>query len=249
MPLISILTVTRNAAHHLPNLITDYRNAKRQDCEWIVIDGASTDGTCNLLKSSSDIIQSISEPDAGIYNAMNKGIQLAKGEYIVFFGADDRLFPDALEKIRSFILSHDSRPDVIVAGVKIGNKMRIGYKPGLHWWGPGACVTGHSVGMLVQRNVMIKEGGFSLHYPQCADGLLIKRLMAGNYSIVQSEVIMGSFGSRGESNTNIARGLCEGYLIQRETERSQILQLSIFLLRILKNLPKLISKREIKSPN
>ena len=226
----------------MPHLITDYRNAKIQDCEWIVIDGASTDGTRNLLKSSSDIIQSISELDAGIYDAMNKGIQQAKGEYIVFFGADDRLFPDALEKIRSFILSHDPRPDVIVAGVKIGNKIRIGYKPGSHWLGPNACVTGHSVGMLVRRSVMIKGGGFSLRYPQCADGLLIKRLMAGNYSVVQSEVIMGCFGSKGLSNRNIARGLCEGYLIQRETEKSQILQLIIFLVRILKNLPALIAK-------
>lgn len=243
MPLISILTVTRNAVRHLPNLITDYRNAKRQDCEWIVVDGASTDGTGRILESSWDIIQSISEPDAGIYDAMNKAIQLAKGEYIVFFGADDRLFPDALEKIRSFILKHDAKPDVIVARVKIGNKIRMGYKPNLHWLGPNSCVTGHSVGMLVRRSVILREGGFSLRYPQCADGLLIKRLMAGNYSFVQSEVLMGIYGSRGVSSTNVGRGLCEGYLIQLETERSPILQFILFLLRLLKNLPKLVAKR------
>ena len=71
---------------------------------------------------------------------------------------------------------------------------------------------------------------------------MIKRLMAGYYSVVQSEVIMGSFCSTGVSSTNIARGLCEGYLIQRETEQSQVLQLGLFLLRILKNVPKLVAR-------
>ena len=64
-----------------------------KDFEYIVIDGASTDGSVDLLKQYSDIIDyKISEKDNGIYNAMNKGIKYAHGEYCLFLNSGDILY-------------------------------------------------------------------------------------------------------------------------------------------------------------
>lgn len=63
-----------------------------KDYEWVVIDGASTDGTVSIAKSfSSAPLLLISEPDAGIYNAMNKGVAKARGDYLFFLNSDDSL--------------------------------------------------------------------------------------------------------------------------------------------------------------
>ena len=89
--IISVLPVTFNAIDMLPGLIDSLKAQTDRCFEWIVVDGASTDGTIELIKSSNDIVtQWISEPDFGIYHAMNKAIQLATGDYYLVVGADDR---------------------------------------------------------------------------------------------------------------------------------------------------------------
>jgi len=90
MPLISIVTSTYNAEKHFKDLIRSIRDQSFDDFEWIVIDGGSTDTTLELAKLNNDIITYFScEPDTGIYNAWNKGLKIAKGEWICFIGSDD----------------------------------------------------------------------------------------------------------------------------------------------------------------
>ncbi len=89
-PLISIITATFNAARFLPDTIRSIRAQSYPNIEWIVIDGGSTDATVDLLKANEDVIDYwLSEPDSGIYNAWNKGLAQAQGEWIGFLGADD----------------------------------------------------------------------------------------------------------------------------------------------------------------
>ena len=86
-PAISVITVTFNAAALLPGLMDSLRTQTDRDFEWVVVDGASTDGTVALLNSSGDILSHwISEPDFGIYDAMNKALQMARGEYYLVMG-------------------------------------------------------------------------------------------------------------------------------------------------------------------
>ena len=100
-PFISIITSTRNAAHQLPNAIKAVRRQSYSNFEWIIIDGASTDGTVDLIRKCGDIVDHwISEPDGGIYEAWNKGLWFARGEWTCFLGADDWLWePDVLLKL------------------------------------------------------------------------------------------------------------------------------------------------------
>jgi hypothetical protein len=116
-PFISIVTSTRNAARQLPNASNAMRQQSYSNFEWIIIDGASTDGTVELIQESGDIVDRwISEPDSGIYDAWNKGLELARGAWICFLGADDWLWDhDVLMKL-STVLEQAYPPFRVVYG-------------------------------------------------------------------------------------------------------------------------------------
>jgi putative colanic acid biosynthesis glycosyltransferase len=92
---VSIITVVRNGANFFERSIISVLNQNNKGIEYIVIDGGSTDGTLDIIKRYSDQISYwISEPDKGIYDAMNKGIKASNGEWIFFLGCDDYLISD-----------------------------------------------------------------------------------------------------------------------------------------------------------
>ena len=85
-PLISIITVNINDFNGLVRTMTSVFEQTYKEHEYIVIDGGSTDGSKEYIESHNDKIDFwISEQDSGIYNAMNKGIKAATGEYLLFF--------------------------------------------------------------------------------------------------------------------------------------------------------------------
>jgi glycosyltransferase involved in cell wall biosynthesis len=89
-PLISIVTVTFNAEKHLAQALDSILNQDYPNVELIVVDGGSKDGTLDVIKGrEKDIAYWISEKDKGIYDAMNKGLFLATGDWIGFKNADD----------------------------------------------------------------------------------------------------------------------------------------------------------------
>lgn len=101
--LISVVIPTYNRADVLRRAI-DSVLSQNSPLEIWVIDGNSQDTTIAILKSYTDPrIHWISESDTGIYNAMNKGISLANGEWIYFLGSDDVLLPDVLERVTPFL--------------------------------------------------------------------------------------------------------------------------------------------------
>jgi glycosyltransferase involved in cell wall biosynthesis len=97
-PLVSIITVTFNAEKHLEQTIRSVLNQTYKNIEYIIIDGGSKDKTIDIIKKFEDQIDLwISEPDGGIYFAMNKGITLAKGDIIGILNADDYYFEDSVK--------------------------------------------------------------------------------------------------------------------------------------------------------
>lgn len=101
-PAISIITVVRNDADRLQQTMASVAQFKGPLTEFIVIDGASTDSTGDIIASGSPMIDlSISEPDSGIYDAMNKGIALARGRYLMFLNAGDELLTDVEQIVTS----------------------------------------------------------------------------------------------------------------------------------------------------
>lgn len=106
-PLLSIITATRNAAATLQQCIDSVRSQEEKQIEHLIIDAVSEDGTIELLERNRlPHLRWISEPDKGIYDAWNKGIRMARGEWIAFLGADDRYLPGAIGHYRSLLQGH-----------------------------------------------------------------------------------------------------------------------------------------------
>lgn len=101
MKKLSIITINFNNRDGLRKTIESVVNQTWQEFEYIIIDGGSTDGSVEVIKEYADRIDYwISEPDKGIYNALNKGVAVAKGEYCNFMNSGDCLYaPDTLEKV------------------------------------------------------------------------------------------------------------------------------------------------------
>jgi len=114
-PMISIVVAVRNGADTLQQCINSVAQQSYADKEMIVIDGDSRDGTVDLIKANQEKIDFwISEPDNGIYNAWNKGLGLARGDWICFLGADD-YFWDASVLGRIAEQLKELKPEIRVA--------------------------------------------------------------------------------------------------------------------------------------
>ncbi|MBN1465299.1 glycosyltransferase [candidate division KSB1 bacterium] len=101
---ISVVTVCKNEARTVERTIKSVINQTFSDLEYIFIDGQSSDGTLDIVKKYSDFCRIYSGPDAGIYDAMNRGIDAAKGDYIIFINAGDYLIhEDVLAKCAAVI--------------------------------------------------------------------------------------------------------------------------------------------------
>lgn len=131
---ISIVTVTFNASKTLEQTIQSIISQTYTNIEFIIIDGASSDDTINIInKYSNKITHWISEPDNGIYDAMNKALKLATGDFLIFMGADDVFFkPETIEKMAKQMINLNSvyYGNVILKGL---NKIHNGKFNKIKW--------------------------------------------------------------------------------------------------------------------
>lgn len=115
-PKISIITAVFNRVDKIEQSILSVVNQTYDNIEYIIIDGGSTDGTVDIIKKYKNRISYwISEPDNGLYNALNKGIKVATGEYIQVIGSDDCLYD--VHTIEHVVKELCDRPDVFACGV------------------------------------------------------------------------------------------------------------------------------------
>jgi glycosyltransferase involved in cell wall biosynthesis len=92
-PVLSVITIVYNNVSHIERTLLSVLNQTYPHIEYIVIDGASTDGTLQVIEKYKDrIAKLISEPDKGIYDAMNKGLTHATGEYVLFMNSGDEIY-------------------------------------------------------------------------------------------------------------------------------------------------------------
>lgn len=128
---LSIITVNYNNKSGLERTIQSVLSQTCQDFEWIVIDGGSTDGSKQLIESHSDRINYwVSEPDMGIYNAMNKAIKIVNGEYCLFLNSGDSLDADNILEV---VFPHLGGVDYLFGDVRLvdldGNELGIFINP------------------------------------------------------------------------------------------------------------------------
>lgn len=247
-PLITVLTATYNAAAHLPGLIASLRQQTDPEFEWIVVDGASSDETLELLGSASDVLtHCISEPDFGFYHALNKGIACVRTRYYLVLGADDRLEPNAIRLYREAAAA--SGADIIATPVRVGGKMVTAWK-GQPWRrGSSAYISQHSVGTLIRTELHTQFGDYSSQFPVAADSYFIKKVMATpGIKVNYADFVSGDFGTGGLSSENLLLAMTDLYRIQMLTENTPILQTALFAWVMLKNFSRIVRQLKKETP-
>ena len=164
-PLVSIITATFNAEKDLEQCILSVLEQDYPHFEFIIIDGGSTDGTLDIIKKYDDrIAHWISEPDNGVFDALNKGIKLAHGEWLFFLGADDRL---ADRNVLKRIFSKPRSSKLVYGNVRWGKAGKIydGKYSKVKLFHQNIC----QQAIFYHRDLFRKLGGFDTEYCIAAD--------------------------------------------------------------------------------
>ena len=234
---LSVITATYNAEKFLPRVIKSLQEQTDKDFEWIISDGASSDNTLEILKSTEGInIKVISGEDFGIYDALNRGIKACNGEFYLVIGADDELYPNAIQNYKEAI---EDGVDIITAYIDTNNG-KIKPKSGPRWLkGQAHYVSGHAVGSIYRTRIHNKLGYSSRKFPIVADQLFV--LTAANYGakIKTLKSVVGKFSNDGVSSIDILGTLCEFYRVQVVMGENKLLQTVLFVLRLIKNFGKI----------
>jgi glycosyltransferase involved in cell wall biosynthesis len=177
-PVISIITICKNSANTIGATIKSILDQQIARLEYIIVDGSSTDGTFEIVKSFGTKIDiCISEPDNGISDAFNKGIALASGEIIGIINSDDALLPGTLQKVIDFF-SLNTNIEVMHGDVLFydGDQFLKKIRPPARWWLPwrmGAFNIHPAT--FVKREVYAKHGKFDTTYRFAMDDDLFCR--------------------------------------------------------------------------
>lgn len=199
-PLITYITVSYNSASSIGETVEGVSICKKLfSCEYIVIDGNSNDGTEQVLSDhSQDIDVLVRESDDGIYDAMNKGVRLAKGDYICFINADDRLIPEGASKIAKMLRGSHRRLDIVAsAAIAVEGMAETLWLPsGLDRFLVFRCPNLCHNGVYAHRSVFQSIGDFDSSLQIAADSDWIIRAVRGGarVKVVNIPTVVYSIG-------------------------------------------------------
>ena len=159
--LITIITVVKNAEQTIEKCILSVLNQKYDNIEYIILDGGSTDKTTEIIKKyKKKIDKIIIEPDKGIWDAMNKGLNLASGSIIGFLNADDYYYSNSLEIVNRYFQKNSI--DFLFGSV-MKYKLMHGFRPSIIKWSFGF-YTSHSVGFFIKTDKHREVGNYNSKY-------------------------------------------------------------------------------------
>ena len=200
-PFFSIVTVVFNAGLELEKTINSVSEQNINCYEYIVIDGGSRSATMDIIRRNSKSIDVfISEPDLGIYDAMNKGVALAKGKFVIFMNAGDVFYSSqSLELMLPYIVNTNA--DLVYGGYLLQGSMRhdgiitpLGIDEVLY-----GMPTSHQ--SMFFRRCSLSNSPFSLGYGSAGDyELLVRWYSEGRNICVVDDVIVSVFAAGGISD-------------------------------------------------
>ena len=213
--MVSVVTVCFNAGDTIADALRSVNAQTHPDLEHIVVDGGSTDGTVDAVRRHGQrVSRMVSEPDRGIYDAMNKGLAMATGRCVMFLNADDwYVVPDAISTLAAAMEARQSK--AAYANVAYVNRERPDKRQRTWRSGPmrkGAFARGwappHPT-FMAHRELLLELGGFDRRYGLAADfDLMLRMLEVANAPVayVDRELVhMRSGGATGGGPADIAR--------------------------------------------
>ncbi|NCC05174.1 MAG: glycosyltransferase [Proteobacteria bacterium] len=233
---LSIITATFNTAECLPRLIDSLKSQSDPDFQWVVADGGSTDETLALVRDAAKCmnVNVDSRSDFGIYDALNRAVKMADGDYYIVIGADDEFFPDAVAQYKAACISTDA--DFVTARVEVGGCICGMRNKRWEWlYGPFAHVGCHAVGLAIRRSLHERFGYYSRSFPIAADQLFILEAIHGGATVCEQSFIAGKYYHGGSSGQDILGTLVEGFRVQVRVGHGLLLQLILLVARVFKN--------------
>ena len=237
-PFFSIITASLNNRSTIRNTLESVKGQSYQDYEHIVSDGGSQDNSQKILAEYEKIynLKWLSKPDKGISEALNRALILARGNYIIVIGADDRfLGPDILEQVypllRNEVIDILSYPVLIqdaVRGSVLRNTIRC------RWWIHFKFIFQHQ-GCFVHRRVFEKIGNFREELKIALDYDFFYRALKNKCSVRFEKlpvVMMGGEGI-GSQEDNLPFRIKEEGLVHRLNERNKVWRLAQYIFRML----------------
>jgi len=219
--LFSIITVTYNASQWLERTIQSVISQSYSNIEYLIIDGNSTDGTLDIIKKYRPwIAHCVSEPDNGLYDAMNKGLKLATGDYVWFLNAGDTIFSENTVQRIVDTVGSENLPDIVYGETQIVDSLgdslamrRLKAPEVLSW-------KSFRMGMMVcHQSFLVKRAiaePYDLHYRFTADYDWCIRCMKKADAIFNTHLIVSRFLEAGLSAANRKESLKERYRIMCE---------------------------------
>lgn len=217
---VTIVIATYNAETTIINAMKSVINQTYTSWECLVVDGASKDDTVSIVETfcrKDHRFRYISEPDKGIYDAFNKGWQTAKGEWILYLGADDFLFPNGLAEL----MKHAGEADVIYGDCELRFERTKRIRGNL----PLSCIR-HRLpachqSFAMKRSAIEKLGGFNLEYKVYGDFDLIQRAYMAGFTFKETKAVISSFSVGGVSSDNISAE-AERYRVMKNNKSTNV---------------------------
>lgn len=214
---ISIITIVLNGESLIEETIQSVILQKNVDLEYIIIDGGSTDGTLNKISKYQDRIDLvISEPDKGIYHAINKGIHLAKYPYVGLIHCGDCYRTDALSKV--YKTFNRTNADVIYGDIEIKEEKYEDFIVSTYLADHKYLKNKMSIfhpSTFVKLSVYKNFGVYNTEYKSAADYEFFLKLFLQNAIFVHLPFVLATFRSDGISSKNIKLSIKENYKIRR----------------------------------
>ena len=241
-PLITIITTTLNSSKTLKETLESIFAQTYNNFELIIIDGGSSDDTIKIIKSNEDKIDYwLSETDNGIYDGFNKGLGLARGDYIGFVNSDDLLKKNALNILLEY---HKNYPniDFIFGSVEKHWGILHGYKP---WkinfsWG---FYSSHSCGFFIKKQSSKKIGKYDTKFRHHADWDYFYRMIKIHKFQgigTKKNEIFGKFRRGGfSSKIKFIESILESIDIRRKNGQNILLIFFISTFRFIKNISRI----------
>ncbi len=210
-----------------------------QEFSWVVADGGSTDGTIEMISAQAGMLRVVldSRPDCGIYDALNRAIELADAEYYIVVGADDYLEPEAIQQFRDVAL--ETAADLITATITVDGIVKP-WKRRPEWlYGQFAHVSSHAVGLMIRKSLHESFGRYNESLRIAADQQFILSCLRGGAHLERGEFIAGDFASTGTSGSNVHLSITEGFIARISSGAFIPLQALILFMRLLRHRKKI----------
>lgn len=217
-PKFSIITVTYNAGAVLEDTIQSVITQTYRNVEYIIVDGGSKDHTLDIINRYREHIHTlVSEPDKGLYDAMNKGIRLATGDYLCFLNAGDELHEDDTLQLMVHSITGTELPDVLYGETAIVDEeghflrmRRLSAPENLHW-------KSFKDGMLVCHQAFFPRRElaepYDLRYRFSADFDWCIRIMKKSHTLHNTHLTLIDYLNEGMTTRNHRASLHERFRI------------------------------------